>query len=362
MRPGRTVFAAFRNCGSSILIAAVALGAAGCSQAVKSASPAQPSTTAAVGSESAATGANAEPEWLARINEARRAVGVPPIVESQFLSDADTKHARYLVKNHARFALGAKMHDEDQGNPWYTPTGQAAGATGDVIPPSHSELTDDEAIEGWLLAPFHALPILDPTLREAGFGRYCEAGWCAAVLNFGRGSSWSLSNTAQAGGSYPQHQRFTESSIADASEPQQRTSFPKPIEFPPDGATVKHVRFGLHEFPDPLSACTDYQRPTGSIILISFGRDFSPHISDVSLTMDGKSIETCTVTADSYRSSDPSQQKAAQSGLQHYAAALIIPRAPLVAGKSYSVSVTSDEKTYKWSFKTDQYPFDEDSD
>ena len=75
-----------------------------------------------------------------------------PIVDNKFLSDADESHARYLVKNHARFELGAKMHDEDQSNPWFTPTGQVAGRTGDVIPPSHSELTDDEAIEGWLLS------------------------------------------------------------------------------------------------------------------------------------------------------------------------------------------------------------------
>jgi hypothetical protein len=182
------------------------------------------------------------------------------------------------------------------------------------------------------------------------------------VLNFGRGSSWSLGNAAQAARTYPEHQRFTESTISDATEPEQRTLFPKPIEFPPDGATVKNVRFRLREFPDPLSACLDYQRPTGSVILISFGRDFSPIINDVSLTMDGKPRETCTVTADSYRSSSPSQLNAAQSGLKHYAAVLIIPRAPLEAAKSYSVSVTSDEKTYQWSFKTDRYPFDEDSD
>ncbi|HEY6419331.1 MAG TPA: CAP domain-containing protein [Candidatus Binataceae bacterium] len=291
-----------------------------------------------------------------RINQARESVGVPPIVDNQFLSDADAQHARYLVKNHANMAFGAKMHDEDKGNPWYSPAGQAAGRTGDVIPATQSGLTDDQAIEVWLSGPFHALPILDPTLREAGFGRYCEDGRCAAVLNFGRGSSWSL-NAGTTASSVPQHQRFTEQSISDDTE-SQRTLLPSPIEYPHDGATVKRVRFGEHEWPNPLSACPGYQAPSGSIILISFGRDYSPQISDVSLTMDGKPRETCTVTADSYRSSDPSQLKAAQSGLKRYAAALIIPRAPLEAGKLYSVSVTTDAKTYQWSFKTDQNPID----
>jgi uncharacterized protein YkwD len=361
MRSGRAVIGAFLSFGRPLLIAATALCAAACSQTVQSTPPAQHPIIVEPEKESS-TAMNAEPEWLLRINEARKAAGLMPIVDNQFLSDADARHARYLVKNHARFELGAKMHDEDPSNPWYTPTGQVAGRTGDVIPPSHSELTDDEAIEGWLLAPFHALPILDPTLREAGFGRYCEAGWCAAVLNFGRGSSWSLGNAAQAVNSSPQHQRFTESSISAATEAQESAQLPKPIEYPSEGETVKHVRFTIREFPNPLSACPSYERPTGSIILISFGRDFSPNISDVSLTMDGETLETCTVTADSYRSSDPSQVLAAQSGLKHYAAALIVPRAPLQAGKSYSVSVTSGEKTYRWSFKTDQYPFDQDSD
>ena len=361
MRSGRAVIGAFLSFGRPILIAATALCAAACSQTVQSTPPAQHPIVVGPEKESS-TAVNAEPEWLLRINEARQAAGLTPIVDNQFLSDADARHARYLVKNHAGFELGAKMHDEDPSNPWYTPTGQVAGRTGDVIPPSHSELTDDEAIEGWLLAPFHALPILDPTLREAGFGRYCEAGWCAAVLNFGRGSSWSLANAAQAVNNSPHHQRFTESSISAATEAQESAQLPKPIEHPSEGETVKHVRFNIREFPNPLSACPNYERPTGSIILISFGRDFSPNISDVSFTTDGETLETCTVTADSYRSSDPSQVLAAQSGLKHYAAALIVPRAPLQAGKSYSVSVTSGEKTYRWSFKTDQYPFDQDSD
>ena len=361
MCSGRAVLAAFLCFGRPILIAATALCATACSQPAQSTQPAQQPIMVEPEKDSR-TAMNAGPEWLLQINEARTTAGLMPIVDNKFLSDADARHARYLVKNHARFELGAKMHDEDPNNPWYTPTGQVAGRTGDVIPPSHSELTDDEAIEGWLLAPFHALPILDPTLREAGFGRYCEAGWCAAVLNFGRGSSWSLGNAAQAANSYPQHQRFTESSISAATDAQESATLPKPIEYPSDGETVKHVRFTMREFPNPLSACPNYERPTGSIILISFGRDFSPNLSDVSLTTDGETLETCTVTADSYRNSDPSQMQAAQSGLKHYAAALIIPRASLQAGKSYSVSVTSGEKTYRWSFKTDPYPFDQDSD
>jgi uncharacterized protein YkwD len=361
MLSGRAVLAAFLSLGRPILIAATALCVSACSQPGRSTQPAQQPSIIEPEKESS-TAKNSGPEWLWRINEARTDTGLTPIVDSKFLSDADARHARYLVKNHAGFELGAKMHDEDPGNPWYTPTGQAAGRTGDVIPPSHSELNDNEAIEGWLLAPFHALPILDPTLREAGFGRYCEAGWCAAVLSFGRGSSWSLGSAAQTVNSYPQHQRFTESSISASTEAQDGTSFSKPIEYPSDGETVKHVRFTLREFPNPLSACPNYERPTGLIILISFGRDFSPNLSDVSLTTDGETLETCTVTADSYRSPDPSQVQAAQSGLKHYAAALIVPRASLQAAKSYTVSVTSGEKTYRWSFKTDQYPFDQDSD
>ncbi len=295
------------------------------------------------------------PAWLAALNDARVSTGVARIVEDRMSSDADAQHARYLVKTHARFEMGAQMHDEDPSSQFYTAAGRAAGKTGDVIPPTHSSLSDGECIEIWLTAPFHALPMLDPELRDAGFGRYCEAGWCAAVLNFGRGSTWSLNG--KQGVDHSEHPRFTETSIApDAGAA--RVVYPQPLESPGSGAIVKFARFMGGEWPNPLSACAGYSPPTGSIILVSFGRDFVPKVDAYSVTLDDRAMESCLITADGYRSADQTQVKAATGGLTRYAAALIVPRAPLVAGKSYRVSVVSEGKSYSWSFKVDPYPFD----
>lgn len=292
--------------------------------------------------EAAQTGA----EWLVALNAARTAAGLAPIVDNRMLSDADARHAQYLVKTRGRFEVGAQMHDEDPSSAWYTAAGQAAGKTGDVIPPSHSSLSDSESIETWLKGPFHALPMLDPELRDAGFGRYCEAGWCAAVLSFGRGSSWSLNGTH--GVDHPEHQRFTEISITpDAGAA--RVAYPEPIEFPGNGAIVKLARFTGGEWPNPLSACAGYSPPTGSIILVSLGRDFVPKIDDYSLSLDGRVMESCLVTADSYRSTDQTQVQAATGGLTLYAAALIVPREPLAPGH-YRVALEEAGKLYQWGF------------
>ena len=71
------------------------------------------------------------PPWLAAINDYRAAGNLPPVADDPKLSDADRKHAMYVVKNYADkvssgHLLGAEMHDEDKGNPWFTPRGSAS--------------------------------------------------------------------------------------------------------------------------------------------------------------------------------------------------------------------------------------------
>ncbi len=59
-------------------------------------------------------------------------------------------------------------------------------------------------------------------------------------------------------------------------------------------------------------------------------------------------MKTCLVTALSYKNPDLTRTKSAQGNLHLYAAALLIPREPLMTGK-YDVSI-SKERPYKWSF------------
>jgi uncharacterized protein YkwD len=332
-------------------IAVLAAVISGCASAPAQVATAPEATrhSATIASHQMAT---PSPAWLRQMNQARTASGLGPIEDSAFLSSADLKHAEYLVKTHATFALGAKNHDEDESSPFYSAIGRAAGKTGDVIADADARLTDQEAIDGWLYAPFHALPILDPELKEAGFGRYCSTQSCAAVLNFGRGSSWSLNGAKPQSADGAPHHQFKQLSHF-AGDTSTRIVFPRPVLFPPDGGASAHAAFRDGEWPLPYSGCAGYELPTGPIALASFGRDFAPTVSDSSFTVDGHAVDSCVVTAATYNTPDSEQLKAAKSGLEHFAAVFVIPREPVGKDSNCRVSISTDAGNAEWSFRID---------
>ncbi len=285
-------------------------------------------------------------EWLERLNAYRRAVGLRPVNEDRAESDGDLKHARYLVKNfQPGVNPGAEAHLEKEGSPWFTHEGSRAGQTSDVIPPSNGLFDDDTAIDGWLGAPFHALPMLDPDLTQAGFGRYCENGVCAAVLNVGRGGRWRHG------------QKLVLETVEDDNGDEKHVlgiaprTLNRPIEFPPPDSTISGGSFNGMEWPNPLLACPGYQPPTGTVIIASFGSAFVPTVTSASISTGGTPLELCLVTSENYKSPDKGETASGKGNLKLYAAALLIPRRPLESGKTYDVSVTEDQTEYHWSFK-----------
>lgn len=102
--------------------------------------------------------------WLARANAHRAAVKLPPVIENPTWSHGCIKHAQYMVKN------GYIAHSEESDNPWYTPEGATCARSGNVSVSSSLRATDESAIDGWMTGPFHAIGILDPRLRQVGFG------------------------------------------------------------------------------------------------------------------------------------------------------------------------------------------------
>jgi uncharacterized protein YkwD len=296
--------------------------------------------------QSPESAAASEPEWLDRLNAYRRATGLRPVTEDRAESDGDLKHARYLVKNFKPGTNpGAGAHIEDEKNQWFTREGAQAGRTSDVIPPAHLFLDDATAIDDWLSVPFHALPMLDPDLAQAGFGRYCENGVCAAVLNVGRGGKWLHS------------QKLVMKTVTDESGDEkyelthESRNFNRPIEFPPPGSVISGGVFNGLEWPDPLSACPGYTAPTGTVALFSFGTEMEPNITGASISTGGQQLDSCLITPASYKNPDPVQTKAAKGNLTLYGAALLIPRAPLEPGRTYDVEFTKDQTEYHWSFK-----------
>src|SRR5579863_2459556 len=209
--------------------------------------------------------------WLARINYYRSMAGLDPVSQDSKMSAGDVKHARYMVKNYAGHTnLGLDMHREDKNNKWYTPEGFVAARTSDVIPPGSIELTDRQAIDLWVSGPFHRLPILNPALKEAGFGSYSEDGESAMALELRKPSALEDPNAAS-----PTRRSFIRPDQTDDEEPSDR-NIQRIVEFPPANATVPLAAFDSGEWPNPLASCPGYQTPTGIPITLQLGGPVPP--------------------------------------------------------------------------------------
>jgi hypothetical protein len=128
-----------------------------------------------------------------------------------------------------------------------------------------------------------------------------------------------------------------------------------PREYPPLGGDLSNTSLGDFGYLDPLTACKGYHYPAGGPVMLSlgWGRDIGAavHLTSHSFSEDGTEIEHCAYDATTYNNPDPDQQKIVRDGLVRYLAAVIIPRKPLKAGSTYSVSMTVDSTPYEWSFK-----------
>ncbi len=283
------------------------------------------SDSAGVAVKPASTGA--EPAWLAAINEYRASVKLGPVAEDPKLSDADRKHAMYLVKNYEDkvgpdHLLGAEMHEEEKGNPWYTPEGHDAGAQSDVNQQwGHtSPASPLWALNNWISGPFHRLWILNPRLHRVGYGEFCEKKYCVAALDLGAGTE----------------------------PPHGASPLPAPIEFPADKSVIALNSFS-GEWPTPLTACPGYAFPAGFPVTIQLGTMVEAKLSDYQITRDGHGVESCGIDAMSYQNPVNAEQERGRAILRESGAAIIVPRYPLLPG-DYSVSATLNNRAYQWSF------------
>ncbi|HEY3343330.1 MAG TPA: CAP domain-containing protein [Anaerolineaceae bacterium] len=253
--------------------------------------------------------------WLARVNAYRTAAHLPALTENTTWSDGDLKHARYTVGN------GVLGHTEDSSKPYYTPEGAAAAGSSNVMASSSSTATDESAIDMWMQGPFHALGILDPRLSVTGFGSFRDAKAAgsphmAAALDVIRGNG-----ALPAGFSYP-------------------------VMWPGSGATVSLSSYTGGESPNPLSKCSGYSIPTGLPIILQVGSGSStPQVSAHSFSQGTTPLEHCLYDETSFPAGSTET-----SILAWRNAIVLIPRAPLTPGKTYSVSITDRGTRYNWSF------------
>ena len=256
--------------------------------------------------------------WLAVVNYYRALSGLPPVTEKASLSEDDRLHARYMVKNQV---MG---HTEDPSLDFYTAAGKEAAENSNLTRGPYT-MSNKAAVESWMVGPFHSIGILDPRLKQVGYGTFREHGHdpsfeFAAALDVLRGRG-----DAPAGLDYP-------------------------LKFPGDGKTVYLSKYKGGETPDPLSACSGYSAPTGLPIILQ--------LKSPSLVLDssfskagGAELAHCTYDGTNYVNPNLSVQQDARAVLSNRNAIVLIPRSPLKSGATYNVSITHGLTTTEWSFK-----------
>jgi len=256
-------------------------------------------------------------DWLSYANYYRSLGQLPAVSERLAWSKGALNHAVYMVKNDY---IG---HTEDSFNAWYTPQGLVAAQSSNVTASRDVSRGHQYALDSWMQAPFHALGILDPHLRQVGYGAYSDAdgGYqMAAAFDVVRGRS-----------TIPPSVQF-------------------PIKWPADGMSVP-LRLHWGEDPNPLTSCPGYSTPTGLPIILQLGPgNLTPVVTAHSFSHGETLLEHCVFDETSYVNPDTSQQRSVRRILDGRDAVVIIPRDPLEPGEQYTVSVSVDGTPYTWSF------------
>jgi hypothetical protein len=206
-------------------------------------------------------------------------------------------------------------HAENPSLPYYTVAGDTAGQNSNVAVNSSTSFTDQQAIDSWMAAPFHAMGMVDPRLQQTGFGSYREvkSGWDAGFsLDVLRGNT-------------------------NASGP-----FPSPVYWPGNNVTEPLTTFTGNETPDPLQACPGYTAPTGLPVFIELGGNVSTAAGPVhSFTGNGAALAHCVID---------SSNAAVGSYLKVRGGVIVVPQQPLQTGVTYVVALTVNGLPYTWSF------------
>jgi hypothetical protein len=261
------------------------------------------------------------PDWLDYVNFYRTMANLPAVSENQAWSHGNDLHGRYSVKN------DILIHDEDPGNPWYTPEGQAAARASNLAGHYAVDATYQYAIDSWMQAPFHAVGILDPELYQVGYGDYREAD---GGLQMGAGL-----DVIRGLGSLPPSIVF-------------------PVIWPADGETVPLT---LHwgEYPSPLTSCPGYSDPSGLPIILQIGQGgLTPNVTAHGFSENGTPLQHCVFDETSYSNPDSTQQSLGRAILDSRDAIVLIPRSQLTPGSSYDVTITANGQTYNWTFTVSQ--------
>jgi uncharacterized protein YkwD len=259
--------------------------------------------------------------WLTYLNLFRDMGGLSPLAESETLNYGSQLHSRYMVVNDRPVA-----HSENVNNPLYDPAGQQAAKNGNIFATSQIEANHVWATNFWISAPFHLVPIIDPQLGSVGFGRYNQE-----VGTFHMAAVVDVRTELGNGDTQAQY----------------------PLFFPGNGAETWVVRHSLYEWPDPVSSCPGYSRPTGAPIVLQLGDgSLTPRVTNHSLRLGDQFLESCLFHENSYANPNAFAQRTGRIILDERDAIVILPRRPLAIDQTYDVQIDANGQSYSWSFST----------
>ena len=244
-----------------------------------------------------------------QVNSFRATAGLPAVVESAPLSQAALAHAYFWLFNFGQPAVAdTHVHDEDPALPGAVGADSLARAqhfgftgTRTMEDISHSYLPA-AAVDHWVDAVFHRLPLSDPEATTAGYGEAQVGALSIQVIDLGL-------TTASTHGLvvYPA----------------------------PDQANVPNAFLG-NEIPDPAP---NARYPTGYPITVQVGSGSTLKVQSAQMVgPDGKAVSGYSL--------DPAQLHANQWG--------VLPQNPLTKGGRYTLQLsgTIDGQAFQkvWSF------------
>jgi uncharacterized protein YkwD len=250
--------------------------------------------------------------WLNQLNLWRITVGLPSLTENATWSAGDYNHSLYMVKNNL------VTHYETVGVPYYTAEGDTASRNSNIQVNSTTTTTDEQAIDWWMGAPFHAMGMMDPRLQATGFGSYRDS--TTSPWQFGA-SVDTLRGLNLSAGTWP-------------------------VVFPGNGSTEPLRTYSGGEYPDPLQACPGYAMPSGLPLFIEVGANVHTTAGAVhSFTGNGAPLAHCVID---------STNAAVGSSLVGRGGVIVIPQLPLQNGVRYVVALTVNGVAYTWAFTVGQ--------
>jgi hypothetical protein len=259
--------------------------------------------------------------WLAEINRYREGSGLAPVTVNPTWVKGIQDHLNYLRLTPASYLTGAyqSLHTENPASPYYSATGALEASRSDLIDGASGD-TPVQFIDSWLEAPFHAVGMLRPGLKQVAFADDPTSGDAGLDVIGGLTSSVATSS---------------------------------PVLFPGNGTTTNLTSFG-GEDPDPTATCGWTSLSVG-LPLVAILPSAPP--AGVAATVSGPGgVETsaagtvCIVDSRTFNASTPVYGSTGQQLLTGTHLVFVIPKSPLVAG-GYHVHVTlPGSSPLTWSF------------